>query len=181
MQVVNATTPANFFHLLRRQMHRSFRKPLVVMTPKSLLRHPRCVSPLKDLSEGRFREILDDPTADPKEVRKLVFCSGKLYYELLAKRAELKATDVALIRIEQLYPFPYRQFREILALYPKAKKTVWSQEEPANMGARAHILLTVRDVDWLEVSAPESASPASGSHQAALAIQKNLINETFEI
>ena len=181
MQVVNATTPANFFHLLRRQMHRSFRKPLVVMTPKSLLRHPRCVSPLKDLSEGRFREILDDPTADPKEVRKLVFCSGKLYYELLAKRAELKATDVALIRIEQLYPFPDRQFREILALYPKAKKTVWSQEEPANMGARAHILLTVRDVDWLEVSAPESASPASGSHQAALAIQKNLINETFEI
>lgn len=181
MQVVNATTPANFFHLLRRQMHRSFRKPLVVMTPKSLLRHPRCVSPLKDLSEGRFREILDDPMADPQEVRKLVFCSGKLYYELLAKREELKASDVALIRIEQLYPFPERQFREILARYPKAKKTVWSQEEPANMGARAHILLTVRDVDWLEVSAPESASPASGSHQAALAIQKNLINETFEI
>lgn len=181
MQVVNATTPANFFHLLRRQMHRSFRKPLVVMTPKSLLRHPRCVSPLKDLSEGRFREILDDPMADPQEVRKLVFCSGKLYYELLAKREELKANDVALIRIEQLYPFPERQFRNILARYPKAKKTVWSQEEPANMGARAHILLTVRDVDWLEVSAPESASPASGSHQAALAIQKNLINETFEI
>ena len=181
MQVVNATTPANFFHLLRRQMHRSFRKPLVVMTPKSLLRHPRCVSPLKDLSEGRFREILDDPMADPQQVRKLVFCSGKLYYELLAKREELKASDVALIRIEQLYPFPERQFRKILARYPKANKTVWSQEEPANMGARAHILLTVRDVDWLEVSAPESASPASGSHQAALAIQKNLINETFEI
>jgi 2-oxoglutarate dehydrogenase E1 component len=181
MQVVNATTPANFFHLLRRQMHRSFRKPLVVMTPKSLLRHPRCVSPLKDLSVGRFREILDDTIADPQEVRKLVFCSGKLYYELLAKREELKANDVALIRIEQLYPFPERQFRKILARYPKAKKTVWSQEEPANMGARAHILLTVRDVDWLEVSAPESASPASGSHQAALAIQKNLINETFEI
>lgn len=181
MQVVNATTPANFFHLLRRQMHRSFRKPLVVMTPKSLLRHPRCVSPLKDLSEGRFREILDDPMADPQEVRKLVFCSGKLYYELLAKREELKATDVALVRIEQLYPFPESQFRKILARYPKAEKTVWSQEEPANMGARAHILLTVRDVDWLEVSAPESASPASGSHQAALAIQRNLINETFEI
>ena len=181
MQVVNATTPANFFHLLRRQMHRSFRKPLVVMTPKSLLRHPRCVSPLKDLSEGRFCEILDDPMADPQEVRKLVFCSGKLYYELLAKREELKTNDVALIRIEQLYPFPERQFRNILARYPKANKTVWSQEEPANMGARAHILLTVRDVDWLEVSAPESASPASGSHQAALAIQKSLINETFEI
>ena len=181
MQVVNATTPANFFHLLRRQMHRSFRKPLVVMTPKSLLRHPRCVSPLKDLSVGRFCEILDDTMADPQEVRKLVFCSGKLYYELLAKREDLKTNDVALIRIEQLYPFPERQFREILARYPKAKKIVWSQEEPANMGARAHILLTVRDVDWLEVSAPESASPASGSHQAALAIQKNLINETFEI
>ena len=181
MQVVNATTPANFFHLLRRQMHRSFRKPLVVMTPKSLLRYPRCVSPLKDLSVGRFRELLDDPIAEPQAVRKLVFCSGKLYYELLAKREELEATEVALIRIEQLYPFPEKQFRKILARYPKAEKTVWSQEEPANMGARAHILLTARDVEWLEVSAPESAAPASGSHQAALAIQENLINETFEI
>jgi 2-oxoglutarate dehydrogenase E1 component len=181
IQVVNPTTPANFFHLLRRQLHRPFRKPLVVMTPKSLLRHPKCVSSLKDLSQGRFKEILDDSQAEAEKIKKLVFCSGKLYYELIAKREELSAHEVAIVRLEQLYPFPENQFREVLAKYDKAEKVVWAQEEPANMGARAHILLTIRDVNWLEVSAPASASPAPGSHQTAHRIQASLIQRTFEI
>ncbi len=181
IQVVNVTTPANFFHLLRRQLHRPFRKPLVIMTPKSLLRHPRCTSSLSELAEGRFMEVLDDPTAEANKVKKLVFCSGKLYYELVERREELAAHDVAIVRLEQLYPFPEKAFRSILEKYQGAEKIVWSQEEPANMGARAHVLLTIRDVKWLEVSAPASASPASGSHQAAHKIQETLIQRTFEI
>ena len=162
-------------------MHRPFRKPLVLMTPKSLLRHPRCVSGIEELAEGRFQEIITDNDVAADKVKKVVFCSGKLYYELLEKRTELSADDTAIVRIEQLYPFPEKQFRKELEKFSNAEKIVWSQEEPANMGARAHVLLTVRDVNWLDVSAPESAAPASGSHQAAHQIQNTLIQQTFEI
>jgi len=180
MQVVNATTPANFFHLLRRQMHRPFRKPLVVMSPKSLLRHPACVSPLSDFAQGRFEEILDRDNPPANQVDKLVFCSGKLYYELLERREKLADDRTALVRIEQLYPFPEKAFAEVLKRYSKAKKRIWAQEEPANMGARAHILLSVRSVDWIEICPAASASPASGSHQAAHHIQERVISGVFQ-
>jgi 2-oxoglutarate dehydrogenase E1 component len=111
MMVVNCTTPANFFHVLRRQMAFDFRRPLVVFTPKSLLRHPKCVSTLEDLSEGRFQEVIDDPTADPKLIERVIFCQGKIYYELLEKKEELRADKVAIVRIEQLHPLPEKQLK----------------------------------------------------------------------
>ncbi len=181
MQIVNSTTPANLFHLLRRQLHRPFRKPLVLMTPKSLLRHPKCTSGMEELANGRFLEIIDDYAINAPEVDKLVFCSGKLYYELLEEREKRNDSKTALVRIEQLYPFPEKQFRAVLKRYENAKKIVWAQEEPQNMGARSFILLRLRDVPWLDVSAPASASPASGSHQAAHKIQHDLIAKTFDI
>jgi 2-oxoglutarate dehydrogenase E1 component len=115
IQVANCTTPANFFHLLRRQLKRDFRKPLVVFTPKSLLRHPRCVSRVDDLANGRFAEIIDDATADPDRVSRLVFCSGKIFYELIEKKEKDQANHIAIIRFEQLYPFPQKQFEALLA------------------------------------------------------------------
>jgi len=181
IQVVNVTTPANFFHLLRRQLKRPFRKPLVVMSPKSLLRHPKCVSSLSEFTKGNFKELIDDSVEDKQSIKKVVFCSGKLYYELLEERAARSADEVAIVRIEQLYPFPEKQFREVLKSYSNSEKIVWAQEEPQNMGARAHILLSLRDINWLDVSAPASAAPASGSHQAAHKIQHDLIAKTFEI
>ncbi|MCH8555370.1 MAG: 2-oxoglutarate dehydrogenase E1 component [Schleiferiaceae bacterium] len=179
MYVVNATTPANFFHLLRRQMHLAFRKPLVVMSPKSLLRHPKVVSPLEDLASGKFLEVIDDAAANPKAVKRLVFCSGKLYYELLAKREELGDTETALVRIEQLYPLPVAQIENILSKYSKATSKVWAQEEPANMGAWTYILWQFPERLEL-VSSPASASPASGSNQAAVARQRQTVENVFK-
>src|SRR5690606_37202642 len=133
MQVLNCTTPANFYHSLRRQLKRDFRIPLVIMTPKSLLRHPMCVSNLKDFTEGKFEEIFADTYADPKKVKRVLLCSGKIYYELLQKQQEEKRKDVAIIRIEQLYPFPEKELEEQFKLYSKAE-FFWVQEEPRNMG-----------------------------------------------
>ncbi|MEY2915009.1 MAG: nitrogenase molybdenum-iron protein alpha chain, partial [Cyanobacteriota bacterium] len=117
MQIANSTTPANFFHLLRRQMHRDFRKPLVVFTPKSLLRHPKCVSTIADLTKGGFQEVIDDATANAKSTRRVVFCSGKVYYDLLERQEADKDSGVAIVRIEQLYPFPQKQVDAIVAKY----------------------------------------------------------------
>jgi 2-oxoglutarate dehydrogenase E1 component len=181
MQIVNCTTPANFFHVLRRQLKREFRKPLVVMTPKSLLRHPRCVSPLDDFTKGGFIEIFDDVTADPGKISKVVFCSGKLYYELLAEKEKLANDTIAFVRIEQLYPFPAKQFKEITTKYKSAKKFVWAQEEPENMGAWSYILRIVKTTFLHLVSRPESASAATGSHLAHEREQKTLIAEVFKI
>jgi 2-oxoglutarate dehydrogenase E1 component len=134
IQVCNLTTPAQYFHLLRRQAKAEFRKPLIIMTPKSLLRHPLAVSDLKDMTSGEFREVLDDP--DPiTSAHCILFCSGKIYYELLQKRRELKKTDIAVVRIEQFYPFPENQIKTIIQKYKKARRFVWVQEEPENMGA----------------------------------------------
>jgi multifunctional 2-oxoglutarate metabolism enzyme len=182
--VANCTTPAQYFHLLRRQMYggpdrRGMRKPLVIFTPKSLLRHPRAVSALHDFTAGGFCELLSDPaTSDPTGVSRVVFCSGKVYYDLLAAREERKAEHVALIRVEQLYPFAADQARDILARYSDTAEVVWAQEEPRNMGPwrflRENIqpLLepTRREVRY--VGRQESASPASGSskrHQQEVA------------
>src|SRR5262249_3229498 len=140
MRVANPTTPAQYFHLLRRQMYagpdrRGLRKPLIVMTPKSLLRHPKVVSTVDELTSGEFQPLIGDPIATG--VKKILICNGKIYYDLVAARDQRGAKDVAIIRIEQLYPFPEAEFAEVLAQYPAAGEVVWGQEEPRDMGARA--------------------------------------------
>jgi 2-oxoglutarate dehydrogenase E1 component len=169
MQVANCTTPAQYFHLLRRQMYgghdrRGMRKPLVIFTPKSLLRHARAVSTFDDMTAGGFSEVLAEQAGD--NVTRVVFCSGKIYYDLLAAREEAKAQHVALVRMEQLYPFAEEQVAEVIASYPAGAEMVWAQEEPRNMGAwrfvREHIQpLLERELRY--VGRPESASPATGS------------------
>lgn len=176
MIVANVTTPANYFHLIRRQLAWNFRKPLVLMSPKSLLRHPKCVSPLSDLSKGSFEEVIDDSAVKAASVRKLVLCSGKLYYDLLEAREQPGKTDVALVRVEQLYPFPEKEIAAIIGKYSKAKEIVWAQEEPENMGAWMYILRKLRHINNLNVVArPESGSPATGSSKRHAVEQKALI------
>src|SRR5690554_3299720 len=164
MQVINPTTPANFYHSMRRQLKREFRTPLIVCTPKSLLRHPEVVSSMKELAEGKFQELIDDQQIIKKGVKTVVCCSGKLYYELRKKRDEEGIKDIALVRIEQLYPFPQKQFNKLLESYKNAENLVWAQEEPENMGAWTFIKTTTEQAaDWQLVSRHSSASPASGS------------------
>jgi len=181
MQVANATTPANFFHLLRRQLHRDFRKPLIVMSPKSLLRSAVCVSTVEELVEGRFQEVIDDASADAAKVKKLVFCSGKLYYELLAEKEKLNADDVALVRLEQLYPFPKTQLDAIVNKYANADTYVWAQEEPENMGAWGFVLRHWRELPLHVVARNASATPASGSSKRAARRQRVVIEGVFEL
>jgi 2-oxoglutarate dehydrogenase E1 component len=179
MAVCNPTTPANHFHLLRRSMHWTFRKPLVVMSPKSLLRHPKAVSTVEELTQGGFQPLIGDSLAKPSGVVKVVFCSGKLYYELEEERTKRGCTDTAIVRLEQLYPLPIDLMKAELAKYPADAKLVWSQEEPANMGAWTFMLANC-ELKLHRVSSPASAATASGSHQAAHHIQHRLIAETFD-
>lgn len=179
IQVVNATTPANFFHVLRRQLHREFRKPLIVFTPKSLLRHVKCVSPLTDLAKGGFLEVIDDPSADPGTTKKLVFCTGKVYYDLLEEKEKLGAHDSALVRIEQLHPFPIAQIRELMKKYKAATDWLWTQEEPLNMGAWNYIHYQMEEVPLRLVARPASGSPATGSPQFHEITQRKIIEKTF--
>ena len=159
---------------------REFRKPLIIMTPKSLLRHPRCISALDDFTRGGFVEIIDDASADASSVNHLVLCSGKLYYELLAEKENRKAGGIALVRMEQLYPFPKKQLDKIISKYSLAKKITWAQEEPENMGAWNYLQRMIKNISWNLVSRHESASPATGSHQAHDREQKALIEEVFK-
>jgi 2-oxoglutarate dehydrogenase E1 component len=177
IQVCNLTTPAQYFHVLRRQMKRNFRKPLILMTPKSLLRHKAAVSPVEDLTGGHFAEVLDDPAADPARVRRVVLCSGKVYYDLLERRAAVEANDVAIIRVEQFYPFPVELLRRILMRYRKAKEWVWAQEESLNMGGWTFIEPRLRALGWTPkyVGRDTSASPATGSRKIHLREQKELV------
>jgi 2-oxoglutarate decarboxylase len=184
LQVVNASTPAQYFHLLRRQMHggvdrRGMRKPLIVFTPKRMLRHPKAVSSVSDLTSGSFREVIDDTTGiELSRVSRVLICSGQVYYDVLAAREERKIQDVAIVRLEQIYPFQAGQVRDILARYPETAEVVWVQEEPRNMGAwrfvqeqMQPVLDSTRRVLRYAGRAP-SASPASGSlkrHQEELA------------
>jgi len=180
MQVTNCTTPANFFHVLRRQVHRKFRKPLVVMTPKSLLRHPRCISSINDLATGRFQEVIDDTQVKAKDVTRVLVCSGKLYYELLERQEETKAMDVAIVRLEQMYPLPMNQLKKLRTKYKGAKRWIWVQEEPENMGAWSHMLRMANDEFPLEViSRHESGSPASGSAKRFQQRQTAIIDAAF--
>jgi 2-oxoglutarate decarboxylase len=184
MQVVNASTPAKYFHVLRRQMHggpdrRGVRKPLILFTPKRMLRHPRAVSTLEELMSGTFREVLDDPTGvELTRVNRVLMCSGQVYYDLLAAREERKIANVAIVRLEQMYPFPAADVRDILARYSETADVVWVQEEPRNMGAWRFVQEQIQPV--LEpsgrairyVGRAASASPATGSlkrHQQEVA------------
>jgi 2-oxoglutarate dehydrogenase E1 component len=189
MQVCNCTTPAQYFHLLRRQMYgghdrRGMRKPLVVFTPKSLLRHPRAVSSIHEFTTGGFTEILGD-SSDPSPVTRVVFCSGKVYYDLLAAREERNADHVALIRVEQLYPFAAEQARDILARYSPTSEVVWAQEEPRNMGPWRFIreciqpLLDATSREVRYVGRPESASPATGSGKRHQEEQAAIVNDAL--
>lgn len=180
MFVVNCTTPANFFHVLRRQIKATYRKPLVVFTPKSLLRHPLCVSALDELSDGGFQTVIDDEAADVSKVEKVVFCQGKFYYDLLKRKEELKAENVALIRLEQLYPLDKVKINSVIEKYSNRKKLIWAQEEPENMGAWSYILRKMRELPFEVVSPKESASPATGSHHTFEITHNNTINKVFE-
>ncbi len=163
MQIVNATTPANQFHALRRQLHRDFRKPLICFTPKKLLRYPACVSSVKDFSEGRFAEVIDDTSVRAAEVKKVFLCSGKIYYELMERKAQLgDVSDSAFIRIEQLYPFPQIQIDTLLAKYKNAEEYCWVQEESENMGAWSFIARKLKQLPLKYIGRRESASPATG-------------------
>jgi len=179
IQVVNCTTPANFFHVLRRQLHRPFRKSLVIFTPKSLLRHPRCVSTLSDFSVGGFKEVIDDQTADPEKIRKVVFCSGKLYYDLLEAKEKSQREEIALIRIEQLYPLPIIQLKEVIKHYNKADLWHWIQEEPANMGAGDFLQQNFKEVPLIFTSRPPSGSPATGSMKLHKIQQQLLVEKAM--
>ncbi len=174
MTVANCTTPANFFHLLRRQMKRNFRKPLIVFTPKSLLRHPLAVSTLEDFTEGEFNEIIDD-TIQPNKVKRLVFCSGKFYYDLLAERKKLQRDDVALIRVEQLFPLHKDKVQKIIDKYTNVEDYIWAQEEPRNMGAWSYMLqrfelksLQVRSRNYYSVPAAGSSTRFKRRHQKVI-------------
>ncbi|HMV38423.1 2-oxoglutarate dehydrogenase E1 component [Plasticicumulans sp.] len=185
MQVIVPSTPAQCFHMLRRQCKRSFRKPAIVMSPKSLLRHRLAVNTLEDLANGRFQEIIPEIDAlDPAKVTRIVFCSGKVYYDLLEKRREQNLENVAVVRIEQLYPFPKADYDTEIARYPNATDIVWCQEEPQNQGAwyqsRHHLEAGLSGKHTLSYAGrAASASPAVGSHQVHVEQQTALVSQAL--
>jgi 2-oxoglutarate dehydrogenase E1 component len=186
MQVIQPTTAAQIFHVLRRQMIRQFRKPLILMTPKSLLRNKEAASPLSEFTKGGFQTILPehDEAIDAKQVTRLVMCSGKVYYDLVKLRTEMKLSNVAIIRLEQLYPFPHKALVTELKKYSKLEEIIWCQDEPQNQGAwffvQHNIFENMTDGMRLAYAGrPASASPACGYahlHQEQL---KSLLNAAF--
>lgn len=179
--VANCTTPSNFYHILRRQIKFSFRKPLIIFTPKSLLRHHRCISKLEELSKGSFQEIIDDIFADPIKINKLAFCSGKIYYELLERKEKIGDETTALIRIEQLYPLHKKSIQNIIKRYFNNKYLFWVQEEPENMGAWLYILRYFKELPWKLIAPEESATTAPGSNEYFLKIQTKIIESVFQL
>jgi 2-oxoglutarate dehydrogenase E1 component len=190
MQIANCTTPAQYFHIMRRQMRgpdgKPIRKPLIIFTPKSLLRHPRATSTLDELTQGGFQPVLADTTAtDTKAVNRVIFCSGKVYYDLLQGREARKANHVAIARVEQLYPFPCTAVRQVLETYPASAEVFWVQEEPRNMGPWLYMksqLMTLLDpskrfVNY--VGRPESAATSSGSAKRHEQEQAQVVEDAF--
>ena len=180
MYVANCTTPANFFHMLRRQMVTKFRKPLMVFTPKSLLRDARAVSSVEEFVSGSFQETIDDVSAIKDDIKTLVFCTGKFYYDLHAERETNNRTDVALIRIEQLFPLPVEQLKAIIAQYPNVNDYVWAQEEPKNMGAYSFMLMNFNEVKLRLASPKAYSAPAAGSYARAKKRHANAIAMVFD-
>jgi 2-oxoglutarate dehydrogenase E1 component len=185
IQIVAPTTPAQYFHVLRRQVLRRWRKPLVVMTPKSLLRHPAAVSPLADFGHDAFLEILPDAhAAAPERIARVLLCCGKVYYEILQRREQHHRSDVAVVRIEQLYPLPAEGLRSALANYADGTPVYWVQEEPENMGAWRYLRAgwgasLFGRMPFAGVFRPASASPASGSGSSHKLEQERLLDEAF--
>ncbi|MFU8833352.1 MAG: 2-oxoglutarate dehydrogenase E1 component, partial [Wenzhouxiangella sp.] len=181
IQVCVPSLPSQMFHMLRRQMLRPFRKPLIVMTPKSLLRHKASTSTLEDLASGGFQLIIDDPSEPQADkVKRVVFCAGKVYFDLASQQEEQGIDDIALVRIEQLYPFPREEMQDLIGKYANAKEVIWCQEEPLNQGAwfqiRHHLQACIRDDQTLKYVGREgSASPAVGYYQIHLEQQKRLV------
>ena len=180
MFVADCTTPANFYHLLRRQMKTEFRKPLIVFTPKSLLRDSRVVSSVEEFATGTFQETIDDTSANKKDIKTLVFCTGKFYYDLDAERANINRKDVAIVRIEQLFPLPVEKLKAIIASYPNADDYVWAQEEPKNMGAYSFMLMNFNLVQWRLASLKAYAAPAAGSYTRAKRRHADAIRMVFD-
>jgi 2-oxoglutarate dehydrogenase E1 component len=179
MIVANLTTPANIFHLMRRQVTWKFRKPCVVMSPKSLLRHPQVVSPIEDFTKGGFKEVIDDAQVkDAAKVTRVLFCTGKVYFDLLAEQQASKRNDVAVVRIEQLYPFPEKQINELAAKYKNAHY-YWVQEEPENMGYWSYIVRIYRNFYWNLVARKPSSSPATGYNKIHVKEQAELVKQAY--
>jgi 2-oxoglutarate dehydrogenase E1 component len=187
MRVTYPTTPAQYFHLLRRQALRRPERPMVVMTPKSLLRHPMATSAVSELTEGSFLHVLDDPTVeDPDAIHRLVLCSGKFYYDIQGHDRRSEAAHTAVVRQELLYPFPADALRELLARYPNLREVVWSQEEPRNMGALTFLgprlrAVVPRNVPLSYVARPERASPAEGKAKDHAAQQRALVLQALDL
>ena len=181
MYIADVTTPAQMYHIIRRQMKANFRKPLIIFTPKSLLRHPKAVSSVEELAKGGFKEVIDDETVDKKKVKTLVFCTGKFYYDLLAAREDLNRDDVALVRVEQLFPLPEEQMKAVTATYKNAGDVVWAQEEPRNMGAWSHIMMHYAEAQNFRVASRRFyAAPAAGSSVRSKARHQQVIDYVFD-
>ena len=178
-QVANCTNPANYFHLLRRQMIRSFRKPLIVFTPKKLLRYPRAVSSISEMSNGNFKEVIDDSNAIPSKINKVVLCSGKFYYDLIEEYEKNTLDDIAFVRLEQLYPFPEKQLKSIVKKYGENSHFIWAQEEPENMGPWSYMLRKWKLSNIICFSRNESGSPASGSPKVHEIRHQEIINKVM--
>ena len=181
MYIADVTTPAQMFHILRRQMKVNFRKPLIIFTPKSLLRHPKAVSSVSELADGVFKEVIDDEWADVKKVKSLVFCTGKFYYDLLSAKEEHSRDDVALVRVEQLFPVPAEQMRGIIKKYENANDIVWAQEEPRNMGAWSHMMMHFSESQKFRVASRRFyASPAAGSAVRSKMRHQQVVDYVFD-
>lgn len=180
MQVINPTTPANNYHALRRQLKRNFRKPLIVFSPKMLLRYPKAVSTIDDLANGSFKEVIDDPRDIHKIAKSVVLCSGKFYYDAIAEAEKREIEDMAFVRVEQLYPLPQKQIDKILAKYENAENIIWGQEEPENMGAWTFMAMNMRHIDLKCVARRASAAPAAGAKGIHLRRLKELYDNLFQ-
>lgn len=180
MQIVNPTSPASLFHLLRRQVRRDIRLPLICFTPKSLLRNQMCTSSLDDMTSPRFIEVIDDNNVDVENVRKVIFCTGKIYYELLVEKNKRDARDIALVRLEQIYPFPQNQIDIILTKYSNADTVNWVQEEPENMGAWKFVNYHIENVKLEPILRKASGSPASGLFKMHVKMQESILNSAFK-
>jgi 2-oxoglutarate dehydrogenase E1 component len=165
MFVVNCSTPANMFHVLRRQLKAKYRKPLIVFTPKSLLRHPKAVSKTREFYEGDFKAVIDDSEVEISSVKTVVFCSGKFYYDLYkAREIKNRSNDLALVRLEQLFPLPEKEIKEVISRYKNANDIVWAQEEPRNMGAWSYLLLNFPQAQQMRPASRRMyGTPAAGS------------------
>jgi 2-oxoglutarate dehydrogenase E1 component len=178
-QVVQPTTPAQIFHLLRRQVHRPFRVPLVVFTPKGLLRLPEATSTMAELSKGKFQELIDDPKASAAAVKRVLMVSGKLYYDLVKRQEAEGRKDIAVVRLEQIYPLPVEQIEQLKAKYKNASEWFWVQDEPENMGPWSFLLRKCRMLPLEVISRPENASPATGYKKIHLKEQESILDRAF--